>query len=108
VATGIILSHSHPSGNLTPSQADIGLTRKLKEAGKLLEIQVLDHLILTTKSIIHSLMKVSYFVGASRAADHPSTHHFYFLIDFNHMSATHQTWQQETIEASPRRGPFQP
>ena len=41
-ASGIILAHSHPSGNLTPSQADIDLTRRLKEAGKLLEIQVLD------------------------------------------------------------------
>lgn len=48
-ATGIILAHNHPSGNLTPSQADIDLTRKIKEAGKLLEIQVLDHLILTSE-----------------------------------------------------------
>lgn len=46
-ASGIILSHNHPSGNLAPSQADIDLTRKIKEAGKLLEIQVLDHIILT-------------------------------------------------------------
>ncbi|MBL7858199.1 MAG: JAB domain-containing protein [Cyclobacteriaceae bacterium] len=46
-ACGIILCHNHPSGNLTPSQADIDLTRKLKEGGRFLEIQVLDHLILT-------------------------------------------------------------
>lgn len=46
LASGIILAHNHPSGNLTASQADIELTKKLKEAGKLLEIQVLDHLIL--------------------------------------------------------------
>ena len=45
LASGIILAHNHPSGNLTASQADMDLTRKLKEAGKLLEIQVLDHLI---------------------------------------------------------------
>lgn len=45
LASGIILAHNHPSGNLTPSQSDIELTRKMKEAGKLLEIQVLDHLI---------------------------------------------------------------
>lgn len=44
---GIIVAHNHPSGNLTPSQADIDLTRKLKEAGKFLEIAVLDHVILT-------------------------------------------------------------
>lgn len=46
LASGIILVHNHPSGNLTPSQADIDLTKKLKEAGKMLEIQVLDHIIL--------------------------------------------------------------
>jgi DNA repair protein RadC len=46
LASGIILAHNHPSGNLTASQADLELTRKLKEGGKLLEIQVLDHLII--------------------------------------------------------------
>jgi DNA repair protein RadC len=46
LASGIVLAHNHPSGNLTASQADIDLTKKLKEAGKLLEIQVLDHLII--------------------------------------------------------------
>lgn len=46
LASGIILAHNHPSGNLTASQADIELTKKLKEAGKLLEIQVLDHVII--------------------------------------------------------------
>jgi DNA repair protein RadC len=46
-ATGIILVHNHPSGNLKPSQSDIELTKKLTAAGRLLEIQVLDHLIIT-------------------------------------------------------------
>lgn len=46
LASGIILAHNHPSGNLTASQADIELTRKLRDAGKLLEIQVLDHVII--------------------------------------------------------------
>ncbi|WKZ60299.1 MAG: DNA repair protein RadC [Cyclobacteriaceae bacterium] len=49
LASGIIVAHNHPSGNLTPSQQDIDLTRKLKEAGKLLEIQLLDHLIVAGK-----------------------------------------------------------
>ena len=49
-ATGIVLSHNHPSGNLAPSQADINLTRKLKSAGELLDIAVLDHIILTSES----------------------------------------------------------
>lgn len=46
LASSIIVAHNHPSGNLQPSQADIKLTRNLKEAGKLLEISVLDHLII--------------------------------------------------------------
>jgi DNA repair protein RadC len=46
LASGIILAHNHPSGNLTASQADIDLTKKLVAGGRLLEIQVLDHLIL--------------------------------------------------------------
>ncbi|PIQ47484.1 MAG: hypothetical protein COW03_15010 [Cytophagales bacterium CG12_big_fil_rev_8_21_14_0_65_40_12] len=46
-ASGIILVHNHPSGNLKPSQADIKLTEKLKNAGNLLDIPVLDHLIFT-------------------------------------------------------------
>ena len=45
LASGVILAHNHPSGNLTASQADLDLTKKLKDAGKLLDIQVLDHLI---------------------------------------------------------------
>jgi len=44
-ASGIILSHNHPSGNLKPSDQDRSLTKKLVEAGKLLDIRVLDHLI---------------------------------------------------------------
>lgn len=45
-ASGIILAHNHPSGNSTASQADIDLTRKVKEAGKFLEIALLDHIII--------------------------------------------------------------
>ncbi len=45
LASGIIVAHNHPSGNMTASQSDIDLTRKLKEAGKFLEVQLLDHLI---------------------------------------------------------------
>jgi DNA repair protein RadC len=44
-ASSIILVHNHPSGAIKPSQADISLTRKLKQAGELLEIPVLDHII---------------------------------------------------------------
>jgi DNA repair protein RadC len=46
-ASGIIVAHNHPSGNLAPSRSDIDLTHKIKEAGRFLEIQLLDHLIVT-------------------------------------------------------------
>jgi DNA repair protein RadC len=46
-ASSIVLAHNHPSGNLKPSQSDINLTQKLIQAGKYLEINVLDHIILT-------------------------------------------------------------
>ncbi len=50
LASSMILFHNHPSGNLTPSQADKDLTRKLKDAGRILDIPVLDHLIFTDKA----------------------------------------------------------
>lgn len=46
LASGVIVAHNHPSGNLSASQSDIDLTKKLKEAGKFLEIQLLDHVII--------------------------------------------------------------
>ncbi|MEK6450239.1 MULTISPECIES: RadC family protein [Myroides] len=49
-ATGIILSHNHPSGKLKPSEADISITKKIKEAGKVMDVQVLDHVIVTEYS----------------------------------------------------------
>ncbi len=45
-ASSLILCHNHPSGNLKPSDADIKLTKKVKEAGLFLEILVVDHLII--------------------------------------------------------------
>lgn len=49
-ATGLILAHNHPSGNLTPSKQDINLTKGICAAGKVLEIAVIDHLIITNES----------------------------------------------------------
>ncbi|PID94174.1 MAG: hypothetical protein CSA95_04455 [Bacteroidetes bacterium] len=45
-ASGIILFHNHPSGNIRPSEADKGLTKKLASIGTLMEIVILDHLII--------------------------------------------------------------
>jgi len=46
LGTGLILIHNHPSGNINPSEADITITKKILEAGKLFDIAVLDHLII--------------------------------------------------------------
>ena len=45
-ASGIILAHNHPSGNIKPSLQDIEITKKIKEGGKLLDVKLLDHLII--------------------------------------------------------------
>ena len=50
LASGIILAHTHPSGELNPSRADKDLTQKLKEASKLMDISLLDHLIITSEA----------------------------------------------------------
>ena len=49
-STGAIIAHNHPSGSLKPSREDISITQKIKEAGKTLSIQLLDHLIITQDS----------------------------------------------------------
>ncbi|MEQ8924276.1 MAG: DNA repair protein RadC [Fulvivirga sp.] len=50
LASGLIMIHNHPSSNLKPSQQDINLTKRMVEAGRLLEIPVLDHVIFTNES----------------------------------------------------------
>jgi DNA repair protein RadC len=47
LSTAIIIAHNHPAGNLYPSESDILLTKRICEAGKLIGIAVLDHIILT-------------------------------------------------------------
>jgi DNA repair protein RadC len=46
-AAQIILAHNHPSGNLKPSDADLSITKKIKEAARYLDITILDHIILS-------------------------------------------------------------
>jgi DNA repair protein RadC len=45
-ASGIVLAHNHPSGNLEPSEADIHLTKRIKEGAELMDFTLLDHLII--------------------------------------------------------------
>jgi DNA repair protein RadC len=49
-ASSIIVSHNHPSGAMNPSAEDVKLTKRIAEAGKLLEIPLLDHVILTSEN----------------------------------------------------------
>jgi len=51
-AVGILLSHNHPSGNCKSSQADIELTKKISEAARVFDLNVLDHIILTQESYL--------------------------------------------------------
>lgn len=48
-ASAMILAHNHPSGQLKPSDADLKVTKKLKDGGQYLEISVLDHIIVTSE-----------------------------------------------------------
>lgn len=53
-ACSIILCHNHPSGNLKPSDTDISITNRIKEAAKLLEMSLLDHLIISPEGSYYS------------------------------------------------------
>lgn len=52
LATSVIIAHNHPSGSTTPSEADKAITSKLKEALKLMDVKLLDHIILTETSYL--------------------------------------------------------
>ena len=49
-AVSLIMIHNHPSGQIKPSEADKQITRKVKEAGGILDIALLDHLIITPET----------------------------------------------------------
>ena len=49
LATGLILAHNHPSGNFKPSEADRQITSKIRQAAKLLDIELMDHIIISSE-----------------------------------------------------------
>jgi DNA repair protein RadC len=57
LSSGIVIAHNHPSGNLEASEEDLKLTKKIKEAGELLDIRLIDHLILGIKDDYSSFME---------------------------------------------------
>lgn len=64
-SAAVILMHNHPSGDPTPSEADIRVTRSLVQAGRLLHIQVLDHIIIGNPSF-RSLKECGYIDGGAQ------------------------------------------
>jgi len=61
-AASVILAHQHPSGDITPSMEDINVTKRLVEAGKLLGIEVLDHLVVNSDNSFTSLKERGYII----------------------------------------------
>jgi DNA repair protein RadC len=53
-ASGLVLCHNHPSSNLSPSQSDQVLTKKIREGGSFLDIKLLDHLIVSPEGVYFS------------------------------------------------------
>ena len=51
-ALALIIAHNHPSGNLKPSYSDLQLTKKIQDAGEILGIQLMDHLILSSEGYL--------------------------------------------------------
>jgi len=54
-ASGIIIYHNHPIGNVQPSEADMKITRKIKDSGDLMDVQLLDHLIIIPEGKYYSM-----------------------------------------------------
>jgi DNA repair protein RadC len=54
-ASGIIICHNHPSGNVQPSESDIAITKKVKESGNVMDIQLLDHLIVVPEGDYYNM-----------------------------------------------------
>jgi len=59
-AASVIIAHQHPSGDIKPSMEDINVTKRLVEAGKLLSIEVLDHLVVNSDNSFTSLKERGY------------------------------------------------
>lgn len=60
-AAGIIIAHNHPSENVTPSNDDVAVTKRISEAGDILRIKLLDHVIIGNETDYTSLKAMQYF-----------------------------------------------
>ena len=59
-ASGIIICHNHPSGNMNPSESDTKITRKIKDAGAIMDIQLLDYLIIISDGNYYSFADIGF------------------------------------------------
>ena len=57
LASGIVIAHNHPSGNLDASEEDLKLTKRIKESGEILDVRLIDHLILGINDDYSSFME---------------------------------------------------
>ena len=73
LASGLVICHNHPSGNNSPSDSDIRITQKIKEAGALMDIQLLDHLIIPAR-IITVLLTTGHSKTVFERASHLTCH----------------------------------
>lgn len=64
-AAGLLLSHTHPSGGVKPSQEDIAITRKIRDAGKILDIPLQDHIILGSTGDYFSFRESNFWDAAA-------------------------------------------
>ena len=76
-AASIIVAHQHPSGDTKPSLEDINVTRRLVDAGKLLGIEVLDHLVVNSNNKFTSLKEKGYYFFRHRI---PRLSHFFKVL----------------------------
>jgi len=60
LASGIILAHNHPSGTVTPSAEDIAVTKRIEEAGRIVGIKLIDHVVMSSRSYL-SMREGEYF-----------------------------------------------
>lgn len=83
LAFGIILAHNHPSGDSTPSLEDTNVTRKMIQAGKMLEIQFLDHVIIVADMGITVFMPSSLRYGNKKTVQHYTVRLFKSIFQIN-------------------------
>jgi DNA repair protein RadC len=61
IASGIIICHNHPGGNVQPSESDMKITKKIKDSGNVMDVQLLDNLIIVPEGIYYSMAEKGFY-----------------------------------------------